>query len=305
MKIASGYVVEIIVWEALWFSLFILSSCELYLHYTKPHLQKRVKVLQKVWFPSGFVSGLICSLLGLDARGIFGVQTRIPVILRMLLWMCGPIPLICCSLVWMQQLFLTVAKTLSYEGPLQIGQDERLQKKVLTFFIVLCFVCCITTAIVMALTNSLRSLTLIFAYGILVSCFAALMSYQTRSVVIETLQTTAGSLKSSSNQNDPQQDSDQGRQRKDLLRKLTLGIIISVVMVIVCAAGLVFYLSPLGWNERLDTIISANPEVYSPTLIFFLYCSLACVGLVSVGVSGILCFWSEGRKEFMKNPSTS
>jgi hypothetical protein len=296
MRIAAGYILEVVIWECLYFAVLVVASGELWLH-RKPPLRSRVKILQKVWFPTGFVTGLVGIIAGFDMRGTLGLQTYIPVVIRLLIavWFLL-VPPISCALTWMQQLFLTTSKTLGFEGPYLIGQKEDLQQKFLLVLITFWFIACTLAAILMSITDRLRFAMFIWGYGILIGVTATYLSGRTRKLVIETMQQTSASLRISKNGIGAQEEERIQLERKLLFRKLSVGVVLSGVMTGFCIIGCIYHLT-WGWEDPIHTILLANGAVYFPSLIVYLFLCIPGLTLAVLGVHGVLCCCSKARRE--------
>jgi hypothetical protein len=294
--IAPGYYVDMIIWECLYFSVFILSSVEICLH-RRNSLKSRVKILQRVWFPAAFVTSIAGCLVGIDLRGAFGIQTRVPVMVRVLLFVFTLILPACCALVFVQQLFLTTSATCGFRGPFNIGQRDDLQVKVLIVLIALWVFSCTLSGIMISLTNRLIYGIFILSYGVLIGVSASYLSSKMKRMVEETSETTSASLMLTSRSNLDSTGSTEDYTRLDskfLSRKMTTSIVVCYLLTLSCLLG-IGYLVTWGREETIVDIISPNPQVYFPSVIIYLLLCIPCFCLATLGMHGVVCCCTHQR----------
>jgi hypothetical protein len=256
--IAFEYYIEVFVWEILYFALFALSAHELYLHQFPP-LKDRVKTLQKVWFPTATFVGIYGMLQGIDSRGVFGIYTSMPRIAAILWRILILIPPIMCGHVFIQQLILTACRTLSINGPFNIGVNEKKQFKILIVLAMIWLTMFITVAVLMGITNRLHWAIIIWAYVCVFTFLAQIMAIRVRRIVAESSVLTGRT-----------------EEVQPLLTKLLMGVIITIGILLVCLGAIVYHVT-VGWQVTIDGELQPDPGTYSPSPVLY------TVGLVLWG----------------------
>eukprot|EP00475_Leptophrys_vorax_P034680 TRINITY_DN5629_c0_g4_i2.p1 TRINITY_DN5629_c0_g4~~TRINITY_DN5629_c0_g4_i2.p1 ORF type:complete len:309 (-),score=68.66 TRINITY_DN5629_c0_g4_i2:1026-1952(-) len=102
-----GYIAEVVVLEVVFVTLLVLSSLEIY-HAGLPKNRAGLKSLQKVLFPSVWLSSLVGSIVAIDFRGVFGIYSSVPVFVRLwfALWIVFFLMLYC--FVWQLTMWITI-----------------------------------------------------------------------------------------------------------------------------------------------------------------------------------------------------
>eukprot|EP00475_Leptophrys_vorax_P019287 TRINITY_DN2633_c0_g1_i1.p1 TRINITY_DN2633_c0_g1~~TRINITY_DN2633_c0_g1_i1.p1 ORF type:complete len:296 (-),score=42.30 TRINITY_DN2633_c0_g1_i1:26-913(-) len=274
MEVDIGYVIEAVVWEAVFISVVMLTCWKTFQH-LRSTSDIGMKTFQKAWFPASFITGLLGVIMGIDLRGAFGIYRRIPRCLKIGGELMAIVPPIYAVHVWQQKFIFTTCMATAYEGPWGIGVNEKFQER-MVFLLTFCwFADVILTTGLLCLYNNLRWGACLWAWGLLVGVSSYLVNHKMKSVVLEVSRSTDD--KNRSFGKGPTRDS-------RLLQKLTWIQYVIACANSLCLMAFIYHLT-FGLDQTMDSFVQADPQNYtiSPILILAGLCnSTMCIGVLFI-----------------------